>query len=212
MADWALPCVFVANMMWHKFLQLYTTVPRLLSAFESSTPVETRHKGVPVHINAFVSCLAELSQQERMARLKALVLEHVTAVAGDELQLSSDEPLMEAGLDSLAAIELRNQLSRILGDAPLSAGMLFDHPTVSRVCAFGGVGLRCNRATGDTRGGRIQWSNPTDATALGRRELCAARQRRPACQALEPPGRGQRPHLQRAKRAMGRARVRRRIR
>jgi aryl carrier-like protein len=79
--------------------------------------------------------LAELSQPERTGRLEALVLEQAVAVSREQLELGLDEPLMEAGLDSLAATELRSQLSHSLGGVTLSAGMLFDHPTVSRLAA-----------------------------------------------------------------------------
>ena len=39
-------------------------------------------------------------------------------------------PMQELGLDSLAALELRNRLGRLVG-AVLPASLLFDHPTVA---------------------------------------------------------------------------------
>jgi aryl carrier-like protein len=79
-----------------------------------------------------LSSMAEMSTQERVRRLAAVVHECVETVAG-QLDVGLDDPLMEAGLDSLAAIELRNELSQSFGGLPLSAGVLFDHPTVSRL-------------------------------------------------------------------------------
>lgn len=129
--------VFAANMAWHKFLQLYAAVPRLLIAFEASAPaMEMGHAGTAISAKqgVFGSSLAQLSQGERVTNLETLVLEQVASVSRNKLQLSTDEPLMEAaGLDSLAVIELRDQLSRSIGDVPLPVGLVFDYPTVSQL-------------------------------------------------------------------------------
>jgi len=77
----------------------------------------------------------QLPTSDRAAWLEALVLEHVVSVS-EYLAIGLDEPLMEAGLDSLAAIELVSQLSQSLGDGVvLSATALFDQPTVSQLAA-----------------------------------------------------------------------------
>ena len=48
--------------------------------------------------------------------------------------IDADAPLMEAGVDSLGAVELRNQLQRTVGDdTPLSTTLMFDHPTARQV-------------------------------------------------------------------------------
>lgn len=43
---------------------------------------------------------------------------------------------MEAGLDSLGAVELRNQLAALCPNAELPATLTFDHPTIDALAAF----------------------------------------------------------------------------
>ena len=47
--------------------------------------------------------------------------------------ISSDAPLMEAGLDSLGAVEFRSRLSSHLGDIKLPETLIFDFPTLRQV-------------------------------------------------------------------------------
>ena len=49
--------------------------------------------------------------------------------------LSVDAPLMESGLDSLSAVELRNNLSGLFG-APLPATVTFDYPSISALAGY----------------------------------------------------------------------------
>eukprot|EP00966_Prymnesium_polylepis_P129047 2984176-Prymnesium_polylepis.1 len=63
------------------------------------------------------------------------VLAMVRRTAGGAVD--SDAPLMEAGVDSLGAVELRNQLQAAVGPGVLLPSTLaFDHPTARQLAAL----------------------------------------------------------------------------
>ena len=52
-----------------------------------------------------------------------------------------DSPLLTVGIDSLGAVELRNQLQRVVGDAArLPSMLIFDHPTARQLALL----FRCD--------------------------------------------------------------------
>ncbi|MFH9619481.1 type I polyketide synthase [Streptomyces pratensis] len=83
--------------------------------------------------------LAERLAGATPADRHTLLLEVVTTWAAAALGLPSAEEVdtardfLEQGFDSLTALELRNSLQRVLGTEELSATLLFDHPTPTRL-------------------------------------------------------------------------------
>jgi acyl carrier protein len=82
--------------------------------------------------------LVEAPAARRAPLLAAHVAARVTRVLGlAEGSLDLRRPLNELGLDSLMAVELRNQLKVDLQlGVPLTATLVFDHPTVEAIADF----------------------------------------------------------------------------
>ena len=47
-----------------------------------------------------------------------------------------DQPLMECGLDSLGAVELRNSLASHFSGLDLPATLTYDYPTIKAISSF----------------------------------------------------------------------------
>lgn len=73
---------------------------------------------------------AALSREELLPRIRSIVA-RLLGRAG-ESAVDVDRPLMEMGLDSLLAVELRNALARVVGRR-LSPTITFNFPTVSKL-------------------------------------------------------------------------------
>ena len=74
-----------------------------------------------------------LSAADRKAAVQAQVQEAVRSIMGADI--SADEPLMAAGLDSLGAVELKNSLEGRLG-LQLPGTLVFDYPSASAIAAY----------------------------------------------------------------------------
>ncbi len=100
-----------------------------------------------------------------------IVLQAVQEVMGSEV--TPDASLMEAGLDSLGAVELRNALTTRCG-VDLPATLTFDHPTPSSIAALlssQGLAseLRPAAAVWDADGGRELVTHPLQPLELKQR-------------------------------------------
>ena len=70
---------------------------------------------------------------ERIGDIEILVTELVQKMVGQPI--SKEQPIMEAGLDSLGAVELRSSLqTKFAVDLP--ATLTFDYPTIASVAKF----------------------------------------------------------------------------
>jgi len=83
-------------------------------------------------VSAIVSSASAITRHVACAVSLDAVLEMVRRTAGSDVD--ADAPLMEAGVDSLGAVELRNQLQRAVGDGiALPSTLIFDHPSARLV-------------------------------------------------------------------------------
>ena len=115
----------VVNAQWTEMLGSGTAAPALLSGMapcheKVSLPAAVQGCGVS-SARGFAGTVSLES-----------VMKMVTRTAGK--QIDADVPLMSAGIDSLGAVELRNQLQGAAGDsASLPSTVVFDHPTARQL-------------------------------------------------------------------------------
>ncbi|SRR5579862_104310 len=86
-----------------------------------------------------LASLAEAPESEHAEMLTAFVRREVARVLrrAGQTEIPRDQPLMDLGLDSLMAVELRNNLGRSLQLAKgLPATLMFDYPTIADIAAF----------------------------------------------------------------------------
>ncbi|MEV5839471.1 type I polyketide synthase [Nocardia sp. NPDC052112] len=81
--------------------------------------------------------LAGLSPAKRRAKILELVRIHTAAVLGHPgpAAIAADRPFQELGVDSLAAVELRNRLRAVTG-VDIAATVVFDYPTPAAIGAY----------------------------------------------------------------------------
>jgi acyl transferase domain-containing protein/NADPH:quinone reductase-like Zn-dependent oxidoreductase/NAD(P)-dependent dehydrogenase (short-subunit alcohol dehydrogenase family)/acyl carrier protein len=79
-----------------------------------------------------VGAQAPLASGWTQARIVALVRETAMDVVGSG-DLSDNAPLMEAGMDSLSAVEFRNRIVAELPDVKMPNTLIFDYPSIAAI-------------------------------------------------------------------------------
>ncbi len=126
----------VAAVNWRVFKPLFeaTRSRPLLALIEIETPAGREPRGEQ---HGFAGTLREAPANERRRRMEAYLQDHVAAVLElkGETRPDARQPLMELGLDSLMAVELRDRVAAELGHA-LPATVLFDYPTIEALSEY----------------------------------------------------------------------------
>ena len=97
-----------------------------------SVPAYSKHSGRAKHVKSArtmrrKSTPAVVVEEHHREALRRQVIETVSGILGSTVAL--DEPLMDAGLDSLGAVELRNGLAKA-AVVELPSTLVFDYPSV----------------------------------------------------------------------------------
>tara|TARA_R100000365_G_C2748646_1_gene80944 strand:+ start:6277 stop:12678 length:6402 start_codon:yes stop_codon:yes gene_type:complete len=133
------PAAMAAKVDWAHFLKtapkgidlsMFDGLSRDTGAVVSNTPSSSA-------AHALHDQLAGLSREALEAELRRIAENAARSIIGmdDSEEIGRAEPLKDLGLDSLMAVELRNDLARTLG-LRLSATLLFDYPTIDRLCHY----------------------------------------------------------------------------
>ena len=131
----AAPVLAANAFVWDKFLRRFgSALPPFFAEFADSTsPAAASVGGIPAGHPLGGSGRHGLSAAARKAAVLAQVQDAVRSIIGSDI--SADEPLMAAGLDSLGAVELKNSLEARLG-LQLPGTLVFDYPSAAAITSY----------------------------------------------------------------------------
>ncbi|MFH8979193.1 phosphopantetheine-binding protein, partial [Streptomyces sp. NPDC017890] len=135
--------VAVADVDWERFgagrVALFDGIPEVRHLREHTTPEDNVPREESTDLRRRI---AEMPENERTAVLVELVCAHTAAVLGyaDSGTVDPSRTFSELGCDSLTAVEIRNQLTAATA-LPLSASVIFDHPTPAALAEELATGL-----------------------------------------------------------------------
>ena len=131
-----------APITWSLFLGTGSGVPVFLSAFapKSLQSIDAHVRAMTPQRRSIDGNVHSTGALHKHVSIETVleIARHITGSAVD-----ADAPLMEAGLDSLGAIEMRNKLSDVVGDSRvLPSTVVFDHPTTRQLANKVGIGAQ----------------------------------------------------------------------
>jgi myxalamid-type polyketide synthase MxaB len=127
--------VGVVPITWRTYLEQAAALSPFWAEFNTATVAQA-----VLALPSTISLRQQLDEADGEER-PVLLLHHLRAAAAKVLglrnpeQLDPRQGLMEMGLDSLMAIELRNVVSKSLS-LPLPATLLFDYPTLGELTSY----------------------------------------------------------------------------
>jgi acyl transferase domain-containing protein/acyl carrier protein len=122
----------VAPVQWNTFLQT-----RKDAFYAGMHQIADRPAAVAAPTTSVRQQLERAPAKERRQLLQGVLRQAVAHVLGlqDPQRIDTRQGLLEMGLDSLMAVELRNQLARTL-QQPLPSTLVFDYPTIDALTDF----------------------------------------------------------------------------
>eukprot|EP00916_Digyalum_oweni_P013487 GHVL01022150.1.p1 GENE.GHVL01022150.1~~GHVL01022150.1.p1 ORF type:complete len:2139 (-),score=439.72 GHVL01022150.1:17-6322(-) len=120
------PVTAVLNINWAKYISTLPSVPKSIQVFSGK---DDKVK------NSSISQYQPLQKISKETVTKTLV-RVVTGIVGSNLKGDlSVQPLRNLGVDSLGAVEFRNEIQKLL-NIKVSATLLFDYPTIEKIADF----------------------------------------------------------------------------
>ncbi len=158
----------VAAIDWDRFASVFTLARpgRLIDDIPEARRASTAERGVEGSAPAIALALAGLSAAEQSRAVADLVRGHLAAVLGHDGPAAIDESraFRDLGVDSVAAVELRNRLHAATG-LHLPATVVFDHPTASALASYMAALIIGDEEEAAAKAPLSQVTGPTDAVA-----------------------------------------------
>ncbi|RLU00286.1 type I polyketide synthase [Ketobacter sp.] len=96
--------------------------------------------GVTGEKSAFFKSLIPLETEERQAKIVGYLQELFGRVTGKGSDVDPEMPLMDLGIDSIMALEIKKQVEGDTGQA-MKATLIFDYPTINKIAEYFAVNL-----------------------------------------------------------------------